>query len=102
MSLARKQRRGKVDQFGNKIPKRPFNNSKRTAGTAKQEETKLAFEGMKDRFKHVRILAKQIIEAGHKELNDSNMFKIVRQYNKEIFLDTYEQNILKYIVNNEA
>jgi|TARA_R110000772_G_scaffold8692_3_gene28808 hypothetical protein len=100
-SLARKQRRGKADQNGNKIPKRPFNNSKRTKGTKSQEDTKESYEGMKERFKHVRALALQIREAGHKELNDDNMFKIVRQHNKFIMLDEYEVNILKHLVNNE-
>ena len=57
---------------------------------------------MKERFKHVKELAKQIKEAGHKELTNDNMFKIVRQYNKFITLDDYEQNILKYLVNNET
>lgn len=98
-SLARKQRRGKVDQFGNKIPKRPFNNSKRTKGTKEQQETQEAYEGMKERFKHVQDLAMQIKQAGHKNLTNDNMFKIVRQHNKFITLDDYEQNILKYLVN---
>lgn len=100
-SIARKQRRGKVDQFGNKIPKRPFNNSKRGRGTKKQEEVRVSYEGMKDRFVIIRKLAKLIKNGGCSKLNDNNVIEKVRLYNKEIFLDEYERNIIKHLVNNE-
>jgi len=100
MSLARKQRRGKVDMFGRKIPKRPFNNSKRTRGTQKQEDMKFHTQELTKRLKYIIELGKEIKEAGLK-VNDDNFVKVVRQFDKESFFDDYEQMVLKKITNNE-
>lgn len=99
-SLARKQRRGKVDQFGNKIPKRPFNNSKRTKGTKTQSDVQFHYKGLKERMEYIIKLGNEIKETGLR-INDDNFIRIVRQFDKKNYFDDYEQMILKHITNEE-
>lgn len=99
-SLARKQRRGKVDQFGNKIPKRPFNNSKRTRGTQKQEDIKFHTQELNKRIKYVMELANKIKKEGFKTDND-NFTTVVRKFDKENMFDEYEQMIIHKITNDK-
>tara|TARA_R110000796_G_scaffold236214_1_gene355433 strand:+ start:7634 stop:7939 length:306 start_codon:yes stop_codon:yes gene_type:complete len=99
-SLARKQRRGKVDQFGNTIPKRPFNNRKRTKGRKTQSDMQFHTSELTKRIKYVIELAKKIKEAGLKT-NKDNFGKIVRQFDKDNMFDEYEQMIIHEVTNDE-
>lgn len=99
MSIARKQRRGKVDRFGRPIPKRLFNNSKRTKGTqaisgAKQK----SYEEMKARLKYIVQLANAINKGGD-TLTQHNFKEVIRKYDKNIFIDKYE---LEMIINHNG
>lgn len=53
-SIARKLKKGNIDQFGNKL-NRPFNNSKRTKNSLQTENEKFYF-AMKDYINHLKSL----------------------------------------------
>lgn len=99
MSLARKQRRGKVDQFGNKIPKRLYNNKKRTKGRQKQASLQHHYSELRRRIKYIKWLGDTLRE--NKEMLTSlNWIKTVRKYDKEeLIFDDYEKEILFKLVN---
>lgn len=99
MSIARKQRRGKVDRFGRPIPKRLFNNSKRTKGTQVISGSKQkSYEEMKARLKYIVQLANAINKGGDK-LTQDNFKEVIRKYDKDIFIDKYE---LEMIINHNG
>jgi len=100
MGIARQQRRGKVDQNGNKIPKRPFNNSKRTKGRQTQVDMQFHTSELTKRITYVMKLANEIKKAGLK-LTLDNFGKTVRQFDKENMFDEYEQAIMLKITNDE-
>jgi len=97
-STARKQRRGKVDQFSRPIPKRLYNNKKRTKGRQKQEVVKKHYHEMLERLKYIKGLIKQMVEEGEK-LTDDNWIKVVRKYDdhKLIFDDYEKQLMFRYV-----
>lgn len=98
MSIARKQRRGKVDHMGRKIPKRLFNNSKRTKGVQVMSGRKQdSYFQMKARLKLIVQLANAIKKGGDKVTQD-NFKEVVRKYDNDIFLDKYEVELM--IANN--
>ena len=93
-SLARKQRRGKVDMFGRPVPKRLYNNKKRTKGRQKQESVKQHYTEMLKRIRYIKQLIVQMVEAGEK-LEDDTWVKTVRKYDKhQLIFDDYEKGLM--------
>lgn len=93
-SIARKQRRGKVDMFGRTIPKRMYNNKKRTRGRQKQESVKKHYHEMLDRIRYIKNLIKQMIEA-KEVLEDDTWIQTVRKYDKhQLIFDDYEKQLM--------
>ena len=93
-SIARKQRRGKVDAFGRPIPKRMYNNKKRTKGRQKQEIVKKHYHEMLDRIRYIKSLIKQMVEAGE-VLEDDTWVQTVRKYDKhQLIFDDYEKGLM--------
>lgn len=100
-SIARKQRRGKVDQFGRPIPKRLYNNKKRTKGRQKQEIVKQHHIEMVNRLKYIRQLIVNLVKNKEK-LTEENWVEIIRKYDKhQIYFDDYEKKMLFHYVNME-
>lgn len=94
MSIARKQRRGKVDHFGRPIPKRLFNNSKRTKGVQAMSGSKQqSYQEMKARLKYLVQLANAIKDKGD-VLTQDNFKEVIRKYDKDIFIDRYELELM--------
>jgi len=94
MGIARKQRRGKVDHMGRPIPKRLFNNSKRTKGVQAMSGRKQdSYFQMKARLKYLVQLADAINKGGDK-LTQDNFKEIIRKYNNDIFVDKYELELM--------
>ena len=93
-SVARRQRRGKADHIGRPIPKRLFNNSKRTKGVqAMSGKKQLSYFQMKERLKYIIKLADKIKEGGD-TLIGQDYKEVIRKYDKNIFVDTYELELM--------
>lgn len=93
-SLARKQRRGKVDHFGRPIPKRLYNNKKRTKGRQKQEDVKQHYIAMMKRIKYIKSLIIDMVKAGE-VLEDDTWIDIVKKYDKyQLVFDDYEKQLM--------
>lgn len=99
-SLARRMRRGKVDQFGRVIPKRIYNNKKRTKGRAKQEKVKFHYHEMVERMRYIKGLIVQMIN-DDVQLLDDTWVKQIREYDEQkLFFDEYEKEIIFSKVNH--
>jgi hypothetical protein len=98
-SIARQIRRGKRDQLGRPIAKRPFNNSKRTPGTQGQEDVKLRYLDMMERLKYIKVLARKM-RNNNVYLENKTWLDTVRKYDEhKLFFDDYERNLITQIVN---
>ena len=99
-SLGRRMRRGKVDQFGRKIPKRLYNNSKRTKGRQGQEKVKMHYHEMMKRMKYIKKLIIAMVN-DNVYLKDDTWVKQIREYDKEqLIFDEYEKMLIFEKVNH--
>lgn len=99
-SIARQMKRGKVDMFGRKMPKRIYNNKKRTPGRQKQEEVKQHYHEMLRRLKYIRSVIDKMVK-DNVQLKDDTWVKQVREYDEHrLFFDEYEKKLIFERVNH--
>lgn len=100
-SLARAMRRGKADQSGRPLRKRPFSNKKNTKGRKANVTVKYHYHEMMKRLRYIKSISKILRDKGV-ILTEDNWKKEVRKHDKhQLFLDDYEKGILFLHVNGE-
>lgn len=99
-SLGRAMRRGKVDQYGRPLRKRPFSNKKNTKGRKANTTVKYHYHEMMRRLRYIKKLSRILKNEGV-ILTEENWKQEVRKHDKhELFLDDYEKGILFMHVNS--
>ena len=99
-SLGRQRRRGRLDEMGRPLAKRPFNNKKRTRGRATQADVQNRYDDLMKRIRYIKKVCKAI-KADNKLLTEDNWKEMFRRYDKEqLQLGSYEKNIAFQLVNS--
>ena len=99
-SLGRQKRRGRLDEMGRPLLKRPFNNKKRTKGRATQVDVQDRYDELMRRMRYIKKVCKAL-KKDNKLLTEGNWKEMFRRYDKEeLIIGPFEKTIIFQLVNS--